>query len=170
MNVMMLKEDGLTPLLTGLKSAVRRSLLEAMGQHMVESATRAFSMAALRPAPWAPRRGVEKHPLLRKTGTLWRSLRVVQATELSVTVGSDRRYAAIHQLGGQVPAMVIRPRAKKALFWPGAAHPMRKVRRPAVSIPARPFFPIVQGRLTVREERALREVVRLRVQGAGGRR
>lgn len=28
------------------------------------------------------------------------------------------------------PAHTIRPRAKKALFWPGAAHPMRAVEHP----------------------------------------
>lgn len=48
----------------------------------------------------------------------------------TVHVGSNLIYAAIHQFGG-----VIRPKSKKALFFPGAKHPVGAVR-----IPARPYL------------------------------
>ena len=50
------------------------------------------------------------------------------------------KYAAIQQLGGQTGAHTIVPRKKKALFWPGAAHPVKSVQHPGSKIPARPFL------------------------------
>jgi phage gpG-like protein len=57
-----------------------------------------------------------------------------------VLVGTDKAYGAIHQMGGKVPAMTIRPSYKKALYWPGALHPVKKVNRPEITIPARPYL------------------------------
>ena len=45
-------------------------------------------------------------------------------------------YAAIQHLGGQIGA--IKNRVKKALFWPGLAHPVKDAKRGI--IPARPFL------------------------------
>jgi phage gpG-like protein len=50
------------------------------------------------------------------------------------------KYAAIQQLGGQTGPHTIVPRTKKALFWPGAAHPVKSVQHPGSRIPARPFL------------------------------
>lgn len=55
-------------------------------------------------------------------------------------VGSNKRYARIHQLGGQTPAHVILPRNKKALAFAGRI--VRKVNHPGSKIPARPFLPV----------------------------
>lgn len=55
-------------------------------------------------------------------------------------VGTNLIYAAIHQLGGQTAARTIRPVHKKALFWPGAMHPVKSVNHPGSRIPARPFL------------------------------
>ena len=44
--------------------------------------------------------------------------------------------------GGKTKAHVIRPKVKRALFWPGAAHPVKKVNHPGSNIPARPFLGI----------------------------
>lgn len=62
-----------------------------------------------------------------------------------VLVGSDKKYGRIHQLGGTVPAMVIRPSFKKALYWPDALHPVKKVNRPEIKIPARPYLMVQQS-------------------------
>ena len=50
------------------------------------------------------------------------------------------KYAAIHHFGGQTKAHTIVPRVKKALFWPGAGHPVKSVQHPGSRIPARPFL------------------------------
>lgn len=49
-------------------------------------------------------------------------------------------YAAIHELGGQTPPHDIVPREKHALYWEGAAHPVKKVHHPGSVIPERPFI------------------------------
>lgn len=54
--------------------------------------------------------------------------------------GTNVEYAAIHQFGGRTPARTIVPRYGRALFWPGARHPVRRVRHPGSLIPARPFL------------------------------
>ena len=51
-------------------------------------------------------------------------------------------YAAIHQFGGRTAPRTIRPKRKKALYWPGAAHPVARVDHPGSAIPARPFLGI----------------------------
>ena len=58
----------------------------------------------------------------------------------SATVGSGKKYAAIHQFGGKTKAHKIRPKRAKALWWPGAAHPVAVVNHPGSKIPARPFI------------------------------
>jgi phage virion morphogenesis protein len=43
-------------------------------------------------------------------------------------------------IGGDTKAHTIRPKNKRALFWPGAAHPVRSVNHPGSHIPARPYL------------------------------
>jgi phage gpG-like protein len=63
----------------------------------------------------------------------------------SVEVGTNVAYAAIHQFGGKTKPRVIQPKNGKALFWPGAAHPVQSVNHPGSTIPARPFLPDESG-------------------------
>jgi phage virion morphogenesis protein len=56
----------------------------------------------------------------------------------SAVVGTNVKYAAIHQFGGQTKAHVIRPRYKKALAFGGRV--VKKVNHPGSKIPARPFL------------------------------
>ncbi|RJP17901.1 MAG: phage virion morphogenesis protein [Deltaproteobacteria bacterium] len=63
-----------------------------------------------------------------------------EASSDSVSVGTDKIYAAIHQFGGKTSPHTIRPSRKKALFWPGASHPVGSVNHPGSQIPARPFL------------------------------
>jgi phage gpG-like protein len=63
--------------------------------------------------------------LLRKSGALVQSIRITQVGTNSVTVGSDRPYAAVHQFGSK------KPKGRGG------------------GIPARPFFPVDrQGNFT----------------------
>jgi phage gpG-like protein len=85
---------------------------------------------------------------LRKSGTLAKSIRLISADASGLTLGSDRPYAAIHQLGGRTPAHVIRAKNKKALNIPGIGF-RKSVNHPGSNIPARPYFPVDSlGQLT----------------------
>lgn len=48
--------------------------------------------------------------------------------------------AALLQLGGQTKPHDIVPRKRKALFWPGAGHPVKVVHHPGSNIPGRAFL------------------------------
>jgi phage virion morphogenesis protein len=100
----------------------RRPILDAIGAELVALTKRAFSDPALRPSPWPPRKMTRSpHALLVNTGALRASIRVVQTTNDTVSVGSDLAYAAVHQFGSA----------------------RRKGR--GGGIPARPFFPYDAG-------------------------
>lgn len=121
---------------------------EAIGLAVVGIAKRSFNDEALRQTTWPAKKRPNGQPLLKYTGNLWQSLRVAQVTAHSVTVGSDRPYAAIHQLGGTIRRPEIKPVNKKALAWPGGLHPVKKVRAMSIQIPARPYFPFTpEGKL-----------------------
>lgn len=61
----------------------------------------------------------------------------------SAWVGTNKKYAAIHQLGGRTRPHVIKPRNKKALAFGGRI--VKKVNHPGSKIPARPFLLITPG-------------------------
>jgi len=144
MEIRVTTHDGITPDLSrkirGL--ANRKPTLLAMGEAVVSLTKRAFLDPALRPASWPERKRKYAHPILQKSKQLRKTVHVGRATSDSVEVGSAVEYAAVHQFGGKTKARVIRPSGKKALFWPGAAHPVKAVKHPGSVIPPRPFFPI----------------------------
>lgn len=161
--------DTMSPDLRRLYRAAsdKAGIHQAIGLGLVSLGARAFGDASIRPAPWAPKKDGTLSTL-RKSGTLWQSVRVTGSGATGVTVGSDRAYAAIHQLGGRTAASVIRPKNKKALYWPGARHPVKSVNHPGSNIPARPYLPFTAaGDLTPAAERMIEGVVRakLRVKG-----
>jgi len=80
---------------------------------------------------------------LSLTGRLRRSFArpdAVQAGNDRVSLGTNVDYAAIHQVGGKTGAHVIKAKNGKALFWPGARHPVKSVNHPGSTIPARSFL------------------------------
>ena len=94
--------DTLSPALRRRASAIRdrKPILEAMGLVFVSLTKRAFTTPSLRPLPWPDKRDGSP-ATLRRSGALWQSIRITSLTNDSVTVGSDRRYAAVHQFGGK---------------------------------------------------------------------
>ena len=101
--------------------------LRRMGKILADWAKDAFTVPALRPAPWAPltkrtlakkaKEGHGSNPLIA-SGKLSRTPRVVSVSRTEVVKeGSGISLAAIHQLGA-----------------------------PKRGIPARPFFPFLTGR------------------------
>lgn len=113
-----------------------KAVLEAMGNNLVSLTKRAFNDESLRPATWEPVKKKGGAPL-KKSGALWQSIRITGLSNNMVTVGTDRPYAVYHQFGTK-PFKIL-PASKKALFWPGAAHPVKGVNHPGLL--ARPFFP-----------------------------
>lgn len=128
------KKDTLTPAaqkaLKGAKN--KQPILRAAGTQILSIAKRSFREPGQRQSPWRPKRDGKPSNLILH-GVLSKSIRIVSLTASAVEVGSDRKYAAIHQLGG-----VIRPDAKKALrfFSGGKWWTVKKV-----VMPARPFLP-----------------------------
>ncbi len=90
---------------------------------------------------WQPSRRakMEGGLTLVKSGRLRNSI-VARGYADRAEVGTNVVYAAIHQLGGKTPPRVIVPKRAKALFWPGAKHPVKSVNHPGSNIPARPFL------------------------------
>ncbi len=117
-------------MLKGMSAGGARPLLKGIGVGIVGLAKDAFNNASLRPAPWAAKKDGTPATLKSKEATLWRSLRVQQVSGMNVTVGSDRPYAAIHQLGGE-------------------SRPM----------PARPYFPILNNKLTIPAQKRIKDIM-----------
>lgn len=84
----------------------------------------------------ANRAGTPGQPL-RDTGRLNRSI-VSQSDADGVTVGTNVKYARVHQFGA-----TIKPRKKPFLVFPGPSGQMIFAKR--VTIPARPFMPLRKG-------------------------
>lgn len=125
--------DTLTPDLRRKAAAVsnKRPLLTAMGRSIVSLTKRSFTEPGLRPGTWKARKDDKPHALLQKSTTLRKSIRITGYGSDSVTVGSDRKYATVHQLGSK----------KKG-------------------IEARPFFPFKRKRISRRGNTALLRAVR----------
>jgi phage gpG-like protein len=127
--------DDVSPAFAKLDVALHRlgPILEAVGLEIVSITQRAFSDASLRVAPWAPKRDGSAATLIQ-SGTLRQSIRITNIGDTTVTVGSDRVYAAIQQLGGVIEAKA----GRKLRFTIGGVTYFAQ----RVKIPERPFFPI----------------------------
>lgn len=105
----------------GAKRNQYKQVAEAMGLALVSLAIRSFNEESLRAAPWAALKEATiarklkegtSSAILKRHGLLWRSWRVVEATNSFVRVGSDRPYAGVHQFGsrdGRTPARPMLP-------------------------------------------------------------
>lgn len=88
------------------------------------------------------KRGGASAKLLQDSGQLASSI-VQSSNSTSAAVGTNKKYAAIHQFGGTTSPHVIRPRNKKALAFGGRV--VKSVNHPGSVIPARPFLSITQS-------------------------
>lgn len=70
-----------------------------------------------------------------RTGTLQRSI-LPEVTYPRALVGVNERYGLYIEEG--TGPFVIEPKNKKALFWKGAKHPVKRVNHPGIK--ARPYF------------------------------
>jgi len=95
--------------------------------------------ASYRPSPWPPKRDGSVCNLQLST-TLAHAFHL-EVSPTAATLSNSTKYAAIHQFGG-----VIKPVNAKSLSWIGSDGKRRFAK--SVTIPARPFFPVLNGRLT----------------------
>ena len=119
--------------------------LRACGLVLLRSITKTFK-AGGRPMRWKPSWRAQKTggKTLIKTARLMRSI-TMQVAGKTLRVGTNVKYAAIHQLGGTIPARVILPRRAKALRWIDRSGKVRFAKRVSIGptqIPARPFLVI----------------------------
>lgn len=127
-------KDDLTP---GLQSKLRtisdhRPILEAMGLQLQSLTVRAFGDPRLRVNPWKPKKDGTPSNLVKTTALRQSIQRPPVITAKAATVGSDRKYAAIHQFGGKTRPM-----------------------------PARPFFPFINRKLSPQAEMKIAKVAGL---------
>ena len=124
-----------------------RPFLKAVGETVVLQTEDRFNNQG--PAPdgtaWAPlkestRRQKKHSKILTESGELRGSIRYQLIGDSTVAIGTNKVYGAIHQLGGKTGPRTIVPVKGKALYWPGAAHPVRAVKHPGSNIPARPYL------------------------------
>lgn len=134
--------NDISPAITRLLRLARnpRPVLRAMGQTFMTITTGNFNGegAAFRPMPWKAKFDGSPGNLQQST-TLARSF-FLKVDDKTATVGNLTPYAAIHQFGG-----TILPKGK-ALVFPGAGG--KTVFAKKVVMPARPFFPVLNDRLT----------------------
>lgn len=55
----------------------------------------------------------------------------------SAIIGYGDPLAALHDQGFDIPPRTVVPKNRKALFWAGARHPVKRVNIPATNVPAR---------------------------------
>lgn len=137
--------DGISPDLLRKARAVGspQRHLKAMGMAVKSLGKRAFTDASLRPEPWPERQDNEAHPLLQRSTMLRKSIKVISVSSTKVVIGSDRKYAVIHQLGGKAG------RGKKT------------------KIPARPYLPFKNGKLTPRGRVAVERALKSSLKSSG---
>jgi len=127
-----------------------RPFLKAVGETVVLQTEDRFNNQG--PAPdgtaWAPLKNTTRArkkntKILSEQGVmggLRGSIRYQLIGNDTVAIGTNKVYGAIHQLGGKTGPRTIVPVKGKALYWPGAAHPVRAVKHPGSNIPARPYL------------------------------
>jgi len=155
-------KNDLTPDLNRKLRAVSNPapIWKAVGTQLVSLTKRAFRDSTLRQTAWPAKSDGSASNLIYK-GVLLSSIRITAVDTRGVTIGSDRPYAAIHQLGG-----VIRPKKKKCLVFTIGG---KTIFARQVTIPARPFFPFTpDGQLASVAREPVREIVDLAARKALG--
>jgi phage gpG-like protein len=137
-----LNRDDISPRITSLIARARRPrpVLLAMGNTFKSITVGNFNSAGAkyRPLPWPAKRDGSRC-ILQKSTTMCKAFHL-EVTNVGATLSNPMIYAAIHQFGGD-----IYPKTKKVLrFRAGGKWWSKK----HVRIPARPFFPVLDGKMT----------------------
>jgi len=119
--------------------------LKECGLVLLRSISKTFKTGG-RPVRWKPSKRAQftGGKTLIDTARLMRSI-TMKAAGKTLTVGTNVKYAAMHQLGGRIPGRTIFPKRAKALRWidrNGNVRFAKKVTIPGFDMPARPFLVI----------------------------
>ena len=140
--VVKVKVDTLSPAISRLLGLGKDTtpVMRAMGNVFKSITEGNFNSvgASFRPKPWKPKYGGDPS-ILQKSGLMVHSFHLA-ITKDTATLSNPTKYAAIHQFGGKIQA---KGKALRFFDANGAA-----VFRKSVTIPARPFYPVVDGKLT----------------------
>jgi len=139
--------NDISPALSRMAAAAKRPdpIFRAMGTTFLSLTMGNFKTADYRPAPWPAKRdgtpsNLQKHGVLCKNFSL-------RVTSTGATLSSGvHAYAAIHQFGGTI-------RGKPWLRFEYAPGKWATVAQ--VTIPARPFFPVLNDQLTPKAEQKI---------------
>lgn len=138
-----IQTDTLTPgmrrMARALNTRGRQDLLEAMATELHATTIEAFQSPADRPAPWPAKKDGSPSNLVGNPPVLRPSLQV-EANSREGRVETDRVYAAAHQFG-----------------------------IPDRNLPARPFFPFVDGNITSAARDRVRSVASDKLRSLIGR-
>ncbi|KZE34173.1 phage virion morphogenesis protein [Crenobacter luteus] len=123
------------------QAAVQRAPLMRDISEIMHTAVKENFEAEGRPRWLGMRPGGRDGRLLQDKGTLKGSISAASDNDHAV-VGTDLKYAAIHQFGGKTRPHEIRPRNARALKFGGRY--AKKVNHPGSDIPARPFLALTE--------------------------
>jgi phage gpG-like protein len=131
---------------TAANLADKRPLMENIGGMLVSQIIDCFDRAQGPDGkPWPPIKR-EGEPLKLHVGGLFSQIHYVADAD-QVEAGTDVEYAPYHQNGTR--PYTIKPKAKRALFWSGAEHPVGLVHHPGLK--PRPFVPRNEDELDLPE-------------------
>lgn len=157
MGLFTITRNDISPSLSRLARTAKNptAVLRAMGTTFKSITEGNFSSfgAQYRPKPWpALRDPAGKPSILQKSTTLAKAFHL-EVTAKSATLSNPMPYAGIHQFGG-----IIRPKTKNLLSWVNSKGD--RVFAKMVTIPARPFFPVLNGQLTPKAEEKIGNAAR----------
>lgn len=139
-----LTRDDISPAVTRLLATAKNKapVMRAMGTTFKSITEGTFNSvgASYRPIPWKPKRDGSPSILQSRNPVLSKSFHL-SVTNDAATVSNPMVYAPIHQFGG-----VIKPKTAKVLRFKTSSGKWISVKQ--VTIPARPFFPVINGKLT----------------------
>ena len=147
-----IKIDGADAIRNRLREIASRAgnlspVMKAIGDRVAAQTRERFKSGGPAPdgTPWKPPAtpNPKRVRTLTVSGHLAGSIRYQLMNKNSVRIGTNRVYAAIHQLGGKTAPRVIRPVRKKALKTPFGL--FAKINHPGSNIPARPYLGLSQA-------------------------
>ena len=159
-----LTKDDISPQITRLVRGIKNPLavLRAMGTTFKSITEGTFNSvgASYRPVAWPPKSD-GKPCILQKSTTMAKSFHL-EVTNTYARLFNPMIYAPIQQFGG-----VIKPKTKPRLVWKDANGKFHSAKQ--VKIPARPFFPVKDGKLTPKAEEKIVAAGRRVIEGMAGK-
>lgn len=147
----------------------RRVMMRSISGVMADAVEENFRVEG---RPRWPRRSLSTTIARVQEGKLGRILQVSgqlaasvsrRSNENEAAVGTNKKYARIHQMGGVVRRGVVRPKRTKTLRWygPQGKPVFRKSAGPAtIRIPARPFLALTAGDYNMINDIVRRHIVK----------